>query len=263
MFIFLIHKFYTMKIIVTFVLTLCAFTFTIAQTGQYDVRLVQQHPFQCGDGVIYFDIEIKSSNPGTAFRVSEQNYRFDYDSLILANPRIDQELGLSGMINDGIGVSAYDTHTLEGTLGPTISYNVELLSGVGYPIFNLWLPIGRIAFDVVDGTNCANLVWRTHTDFPITFIGEVSNGILLEASEGNYSNYSGCLPAICVSCPLSLGLSYVIPDNIYSADVSITSDGTIPGGGNVDYKAGNVILLDSGFSVEPQADFSAVIDDCN
>jgi len=252
-----------MKIIVTFVLTLCAFTFTIAQTGQYDVRLIQKHPFQCGDGVIYFDIEIKSSSPGTAFRVSEQNYRFDYDSLILANPRIDQELGLSGMVNDGVGVSAYGEHSLFGTLGATISYNVELLSGAGYPILNLWLPIGRIAFDIVDPADCANLIWRTHIDFPITFIGEVSNGNLFEANEGNYSNYSGCLSSICLSCPVSLNLPYAIPDNTYRADVSITSDGTVPNGGNVDYKAGNVILLDSGFSVEPQADFSAVIDDCN
>ncbi len=252
-----------MKIIVTFVLTLCAFTFSIAQTGQYDVRLVQQHPFQCGDGTIYFDIEIKASASGTAFRISEQNYRFDYDSLVLANPRIHQELGLSGMVNDGIGVSAYDTHTLDGTLGSTISYNIELMSGAGVAIFNAWKPIGRIAFDIVDGTSCTNLIWRTHVDFPITFIGEISNGNLYQANEGSYGNYSGCLTNVCVSCPTALNLPYVIPDNTYQADVSITSDGTVPNGGNVDYKAGNVILLDSGFSVEPQADFSAVIDDCN
>lgn len=252
-----------MKIANTFVLILFAFTYSIAQTGQYDVRLVQQHPFQCGDAIIYFDIEIKSSNSGTAFRVSEQNYRFDYDSLILANPSIYQELGLSGMINDGVGISSYAQHSLDGTLGPTISYNIELMAGAGVAIFNSWRLVGRIAFDIVDPTGCINLVWRTHVDFPITFVSEVNNGNLFEVNEGNYSDYTGCLSSMCVSCPTALNLPYIIPDNIYQADVSITSEGTVPNGGNVDYKAGNVILLDSGFSVEPQADFSAEIDDCN
>jgi len=252
-----------MRILATFVLTLFTLTFLNAQTGQYDVRLVQQHPFQCGDASIYFDIEIKSSSAGTAFRVSEQNYRFDYDSLVLTNPRIHQELGLSGMVNDGIGLSAYDTHTLNGTLGAVVSYNVELMSGAGLAIFNAWKPVGRIAFDIIDATACVNLVWRTHADFPITFISEVKNGVLFEVAEGNYNNYSGCLSSICLSCPTALNLPNIIPDNTYQADVSITSDGTVPTSGNVDYKAGNVILLDSGFSVEPQADFSAVIDDCN
>jgi len=252
-----------MKIVITFVLTLFAFTLLIAQTGQYDVRLVQQHPFQCGDGTIYFDIEIKSSSPGTAFRVSEQNYRFDYDSLILTNPRIHQELGISGTISDGVGVSSYDTHTLNGTLGATISYNIELISGAGIAIFNAWKPVGRIAFDIINPTSCVNLIWRTHADFPITFVGSISNGELFEADEGNYSNYSGCLTNVCLNCPTALNLPNLIPDNIYRADVSITSDGTVPNGGDVDYKAGNVILLDSGFTVETQADFSAEIDDCN
>ena len=252
-----------MKIVTTIILILFALTYSIAQVGQFDVRLIQQHPFQCGDATIYFDIEIKSSSPTTAFRVSEQNYRFDYDLLVLANPRIDQELGISGVVSDGIGVSSYAQHSLDGTLGPTISYNIELLSGAGLAVFNSWRPVGRIAFDIVDASGCVNLIWRTHTDFPITFVSELKNGELFEVQEGNYSNYSGCLSSMCVSCPTALNLPYVIPDNTYRADVSITSDGTVPTSGNVDYKAGNVILLDSGFSVEPQADFSAVIDDCN
>lgn len=253
-----------MKTITTFTLILCALTYSIAQTGQFDVRVIKQHPFQCGDASIYFDIEVKASSPSTAFRVSEQNYRFDYDSLVITNPRIHQELGLSGIISDGVGVSSYDTHTLHGTLGGTLSYNVELLSGAGVAIFNDWKPIGRVSFDIINPTGCVNLIWRTHADFPITFISEVvSSGDIIEADEGNYYNYSGCLSTICSSCPAVLNLSNIIPDNTYKADLSISSDGTVPTSGNVGYEAGNVILLDSGFSVEPQADFSAVIDDCN
>jgi len=47
-----------MKVVTTLVFLLSSLTCLIAQTGQYDVRLVQQSPFECGDGIIHFDIEI-------------------------------------------------------------------------------------------------------------------------------------------------------------------------------------------------------------
>ncbi len=252
-----------MKILNTLVLVLLAFTYLTAQTAQFDVRLVQQHPFQCGDAVIYFDIEVKASDTGTTFRISEQNYRFDYDTLLLTNPRIDQELGLSGLVDDGVGMSLYNPHTLNGTLGTTVSYNVELGLGAGYLLTETWLPIGRIAFDIIDAASCIDFVWRTNTDFPITFIGQINNGILSPVSEGIYNSFSGCLPDICITCPDSLNLSNIIPDNTYQTDVLITSDGTVPDGGDVIYRAGTRVSLGSGFSVKAQADFNADISNCD
>jgi len=158
----------------------------------------------------------------------------------------------------------YSPHNINGTLGGTISYNVELLSGPGCLITDAWMPVGRIAFDITDPAGCVNLLWRTQADYPITTITEMDNGVLEQVSEGNYSDYSGCLVDICGSaCPVSLQLSSVIIDDTYQADISITSNGTVPNGGNVNYKAGDVIFLDNGFSVETQADFSAEIDGCN
>jgi len=232
-----------MKIVTTLAITLFTLTCLTAQTGQHDVQLVQQH----------------------TFRVAEQNYRFDYDTVGLANPQIDQELGFSGIIDDGIGISLYGPHTTNGTLGGTISYNVELLGGVGYLLTDTWESVGRIAFDIVDPAGCVNLVWRTQADYPITTISEIANdGTPLQVNEGDYNSYSGCLADICATaCPVSLNLSSVILDDSYQADISITSDGVVPNGGIVNYKAGDLILLDNGFTVETQADFSAVIDDCN
>jgi len=254
-----------MKIVTTLTITLFAITCLMAQTGQHDVQLVQQHLFECGDGIIYFDIQVKAFDATTTFRVAEQNYRFDYDSLVLTNPQIDQELGFSGVIDDGVGISLYSPHTTHGTLGGIISYNVELLGGPGYLLTDTWESVGRIAFDIVDSAGCANLVWRTQADYPITTISEIANdGTPLQVSEGDYNNYSGCLANICATaCPVSLNLSSVIVDDTYQANISITSNGTIPNGGVVDYKAGDFILLDNGFSAEAQADFSAAIDGCN
>jgi len=54
-----------------------------------------------------------------------------------------------------------------------------------------------------------------------------------------------------------------IADNIYQAEMMIHSTGEVPAGGNVEFKAGDIILLDEGFTVHPQADFSAEIEDCD
>lgn len=252
-----------MKIVIAFILTLLSLTCLIAQTGQYDVRFFQEPSFECDSSVIYFDIQIKASDAPTAFRLSEQNYRFGYDTLALVNPRIDQELDISGVVDEGVGTIVYNIHSLDGSLANIVSYNIELLSSEGYPLTDIWTSAGRIAFDIIDPTACINLVWLTHADYPATFISQIDNGVRSEANEGNYSNYSGCFPGICNSCPTSLNLSSVILDDTYQADVSITSDGSVPNGGSVNYQAGDLILLDNGFTVETQADFSAEISDCN
>jgi len=252
-----------MKILITTILTLFSLSCLIAQTGQYDVRFFQEPSFTCDSNLVYFDLQIKASDSGTTFRLSEQNYRFSYDTLALANPRIHQELSIAGVIDDGIDISVYDTHSLEGSLAHIISYNVELLFGAGYPLTDAWVSVGRIAFDIIDPTACINLIWFTHADYPITYIGEKYNGMGYDVTEGNYSNYSACLPDVCSSCPPTLSLSSLISDNTYQAAISITSDGIVPGDGSVNYKAGDIILLDNGFTVEAQADFSAEISDCN
>ena len=157
----------------------------------------------------------------------------------------------------------YDIHSLRGFLGHIISYNIELLSGAGYPLTDAWVSVGRIAFDIIDSEACLDLMWFTQADYPITYVSQIDNGVRSDVDEGNYNNYSICLPDVCGFCPSSLSLSSVILNDIYQADISITSDGTVPNGGVVNYKAGDVILLDSGFTVETQAEFSAEISGCN
>lgn len=53
-----------------------------------------------------------------------------------------------------------------------------------------------------------------------------------------------------------------IADNIYNAN-TINSIGEVPTTGNVGFKAGQCIILDEGFTVHPQANFSAEIGDCD
>ncbi len=64
-------------------------------------------------------------------------------------------------------------------------------------------------------------------------------------------------------CPISIiQLVEIIPDNIYHAGQVLESEGTIPSGGNVVFKAGQEIDLKEGFTVELGADFEALIEGC-
>ena len=54
-----------------------------------------------------------------------------------------------------------------------------------------------------------------------------------------------------------------VSDGTYQASKLLNSIGSIPNSGSVNFKAGECILLDTGFNVDVNADFSAEIDDCN
>jgi len=64
-----------------------------------------------------------------------------------------------------------------------------------------------------------------------------------------------CLPTLTPSGDISNG--------IYQAGQIINSDGTIPAGSNVQFKAGDVIILQPGFQIELQSEFSGEIEDCD
>jgi len=81
-------------------------------------------------------------------------------------------------------------------------------------------------------------------------------------------NAPGCnsiaeVEAACMTCAEIIGINdQAISDGLYQAAGEINSTGIVPDNGTVNFKAGQVILLDNGFSVVPNADFSAEIEDC-
>ena len=86
----------------------------------------------------------------------------------------------------------------------------------------------------------------------------ISNGNTFDAPWEDFCN-NGTGECICT---ISLSLTGTILSNTYQAGNDITADGTIPAGQKVDFKAGQVILLDNDFTIEPFVDFSAEIEDC-
>lgn len=246
-------------------LFLCAMSKGFAQAnGQYDLQLVSVQPTDCDNNIFYIDLQVRASSATTVFRISDQNYRFEYDPSILTNPRIETELTFSALVvsTDG-SVSFFTDHTLNGSLGTVVSYSFELAGGAGYPIGMDWVPVGRVAFDILDPDACIDLTWNDKNYFPPTYVGGINDGNLYSADEGNYLDFSACIDALCVeSCPATLSISDAIADGTYLADLSITSDGIVPASGAVSFKAGQEIELGMGFSVKLQADFSAEIEGC-
>lgn len=64
-------------------------------------------------------------------------------------------------------------------------------------------------------------------------------------------------------CPVTLDISSTVSSNIYEAGILITSNGQVPSPNNVDYSAGDCVLMNAGFEVELYANFHAYIDGCN
>jgi len=87
-----------------------------------------------------------------------------------------------------------------------------------------------------------------------------NNGTIYIVAEPNlfyvFNSTSDC------PCKLSI-LDVPIADGVYQVGEAIHSTGEVTFGDDVGFKAGNVILLDDGFTVQPQADFSAEIEDCS
>jgi len=106
----------------------------------------------------------------------------------------------------------------------------------------------------------------------ICAIGKICNYLSNGGNHSITSNASGCstsaeISSTCISsnpCTKSFLRVNISPisDGRYQAIDELSSTGTIPNNSQVDFRAGNCILIDSGFSVGRNASFSAEIQNC-
>lgn len=176
-----------MKILKTLLaaLVLTASVTLVSAADEYDVRF---HNVTCNGDKVYVDIQVKATNLGESFNLSEQNYRFSFNAEAIANPTIAQELQISGAINN----SFYSAHSLRGSKANIVSYNVELSGGEGYLLNDDWVGVGRLAFDVVDGSRCLELTWQRSDQFPPTYIGKAADNTRTGATGVNFNDMDDC-----------------------------------------------------------------------
>ena len=164
-----------------------------AQEASYDIRF-STHDVDLLTNKLQVKIDVKANVSSPEFNIGEQNYRFSYNEEALANPKISEELMLSGFVStiSSDDYASFSAHTLTTGLGTIVSYNVNLAGGKGYPITNAtWVSVGLIEFDILNTNACTELVWYTSNpeNFLRTFIGEERfNGIKEEARGGEFEN---------------------------------------------------------------------------
>lgn len=174
----------TLRHFLLLLILLLVVNFSFAQ-GDFDLRF-NLHEVDCANMKLYVDIEIKATSNSSTFYLSEQNYRFTFNTDVLANPTIAQELTVSG---NAVSNTFYSPHTLTGSKGSVVSYNVELASGEGYHVTDgAWTSIGRLAFDILDIESSVKFQWNDYTSFPPTFVGEVIQFDRHRVNETAYGN---------------------------------------------------------------------------
>ncbi len=100
----------------------------------------------------------------------------------------------------------------------------------------------------------------TNNPFPLASYTPPTSGIQTDLSEcaGPFSFTTGTS-----SCPAFLTVNGTIGNQLYQADNTINSAGSLPPGNAAQFKAGQVICLENGFTIPVSADFSAEIEGCN
>jgi len=185
--------------------TLCLMLLSLnnfAQDGGADLRFLI-HSLDCENAEICFDIELRASEPGREFYLSEQNYRFGLNREITLNPSLSEELDVSGLIvGDGTqGYSLYNEHTLTGSLDTIVSYNIELAGGDGIYIgANDYVSVGRICFEVLDFDQIFTLNWIVG-ELPPTFVGEMYNGQRYNVEIVSVLDYYHDFSGVCDNTP--------------------------------------------------------------
>lgn len=159
-----------MKIFKIIILTILPMYFALAQADLVDLKLA---PVCSNDNNTFqIDLLIKANKANSVIRVAEQNYRFTFNTQALQNPVIVEEgTAFSGLVLNGSEVSAYGIHSLTGSSGNAISYNVELEGGVATLLQNdQWTKVGTLEFDVVDKNASKTFTWLGLDQFPPTVI---------------------------------------------------------------------------------------------
>lgn len=169
----------------------------VQDPAQFDLQF-SQTTVDCQNMKFLVDLEIKASTMNSGFNAAFMNLRFTFNQNALGNPVLNQELNFSDLVNENGAFSFYNPHTLNGSLGDLVSYNVSLGGGVGQSVDDNWIAVGRVEFDILDINQCADLQWNDLADFPSTIVIEKTiDGLLLQTLEGTYNSADPCLFEAC------------------------------------------------------------------
>ena len=178
--------------------------FSFAQSGKFDVRMLIDS-LDCTNDKLFITLQVRADNPGEEFYLGDQNYRFSFNTNVLSNPTIVQELDASAYISGGpgpAGFSFYSPHSMTGSLDTIVSYNLELQGGDGLYVTDTdYINVGVVSLDILDYNTPVCLRWHRDipADFPNTYVGQNYVGALIPTIEGSYLDYYQDLSNACMN----------------------------------------------------------------
>ena len=185
-----------------------------AQNGKFDVRIKLKNS-DCVAKKITILVQVKAHDATSTFKMGDANFRFDFDPLVVKNPKnVSQEnfsnaapssdLNYAGQTLTGSQVSPDGT---KGIVSLNVLYSgsnagAKLVSNTDY------VTVACIQFDIVSTTGCVNFRWHTDdavNDFPITGMNEIvetsadpydyNNPVV--AAGGVFESLNQCIAPLC------------------------------------------------------------------
>jgi hypothetical protein len=190
----------------TLLLILLASRIGIAQNGQSDVRFTVKN-FDCATNKVTIQVQVKAHDAAHTFLMGDANYRFDYDPRVIQNPALVSQENFSNQAPSSdlnYAVQNLNGSSLGTTLG-TVSLNIIYGGGgLGAKLVGTdWVTVSCIRFDVLDASQCFNLLWHTDTQFPVTGMNEVEllgggdYNLYIVKAGGIFGNANVCTTQIC------------------------------------------------------------------
>ncbi len=157
-------------------LTLCPNQYCVpASTSSYAVQLISKS-FDCVTKKAVVLIKVRAKDANSTFLMGDANFRFNYNTTLLANPTIVQQANFATF--------PYTAQDLQGSAvsgaAGIVSLNVKYSPSAGntptaQQVTTDWVAVACIGFDYVGSANaaCFDLNWQTGVDFPETGMNEV------------------------------------------------------------------------------------------
>lgn len=146
---------------------------TVASTASYAVQLASKS-FDCNTKKVVVLIKVRAKDANSTFLMGDANFRFKYNTTLLANPTIVQQTNF--------GSNPYTAQDLQGSAvsgtAGIVSLNVKYAPGntpTAQQVGVDWIDVACIEFDYLGSNSaaCFDLNWQTGSDIPKTGMNEV------------------------------------------------------------------------------------------
>ncbi|MEK7256785.1 MAG: 3-coathanger stack domain-containing protein, partial [Bacteroidota bacterium] len=187
-----------------------------------------------------------------------------YTGIVIADTSYDCNLARNAMYCNGFGIYV-EAGSNNDVAFPAIENIVSPLQITGACPSNAEISVYKSngnctaceGFHYVGSVTSTGTTWSLNLPMPLSIGDKITATATVS---GNTSQFAWCQEYV---CPDNLAINAIpIPSGTYIADQEITSLGTVQNGANVIFKAGNSIVLQSGFEVQLGGLFEVLIQGC-